>query len=221
MKRFASLTLALLLALSLSACGGGETSSEQPDSAPSETVSSSEDNVEQSGEEETDTTEEEIVSATMVSGENSVSVVAGEDVLVEFTLPTETPIYDELTHSEGENYAMMIHNVMETSVSGRTIIEVLQGTLKDYDDIIDECKEDDTVSAEIKELDGREVLILRELEKDVNTFGDEVYSFEYLVVVPLNENIALQFRIDGAYKVDSKVVFDDSIIDILLSHCVF
>lgn len=221
MKRFASLTLALLLALSLSACGGGETSSEQPDSAPSETVSSSEDNVEQSGEEETDTIEEEIVSATMVSGENSVSVVAGEDVLVEFTLPTETPIYDELTHSEGENYAMMIHNVMETSVSGRTIIEVLQGTLKDYDDIIDECKEDDTVSAEIKELDGRDVLILRELEKDVNTFGDEVYSFEYLVVVPLNENIALQFRIDGAYKADSKAVFDDSIIDILLSHCVF
>lgn len=221
MKRFASLTLALLLALSLSACGGGETSSEQPDSAPSETVSSSEDNVEQSGEEETDTIEEEIVSATMVSGENSVSVVAGEDVLVEFTLPTETPIYDELTHSEGENHAMMIHNVMETSVSGRTIIEVLQGTLRDYDDIIDECKEDDTVSAEIKELDGREVLILRELEKVVNTFGDEVYSFEYLVVVPLNENIALQFRIDGAYQADSKVVFDDSIIDILLSHCVF
>lgn len=234
MKRFASLTLALLLALSLSACGEGETSSEQPDSAPSETVSSTENNVEQSTEpssvEETDTTEEElptedeeeIVSPTMVSGEDSVSVVVGEDVLVEFTLPTETPIYDRLTHSEGDNYAMMIHNVMETTVSGRTIIEVLEGTLKDYDDIIAECKEeDDTVSAEIKELDGKEVLILKEMERVFNTFEDEVYSFEYLVLVPLNENITLQFRIDGAYKVDSTVVFDDSVIDILLSHCVF
>ena len=220
MKRFASLTLALLLALSLSACGGGETSSEQPDSAPSETVSSSEDNVEQSGEEKTDTTEEEIVSATMISGENSVSVVAGEDVLVEFTLPTETPIFDELKHSEGDIYAIMIHNVMDTSVSGRTIVEVLQGTLRDYDDIIAEYKEYDTVSAEIKELEGKEVLILKELEQGVNVFGTETINFEYLVLVPLNENNALRFRIDGAYQ-DSKVVFDDSIIDILLSHCAF
>lgn len=220
MKRFASLTLALLLALSLSACGGGETSSEQPDSAPSETVSSSEDNVEQSGEEKTDTTEEEIVSATMISGENSVSVVAGEDVLVEFTLPTETPIFDELKHSEGDIYAIMIHNVMDTSVSGRTIVEVLQGTLRDYDDIIAEYKEYDTVSAEIKELEGKEVLILKELEQGVNVFGTETINFEYLVLVPLNENNALRFRIEGAYQ-DSKVVFDDSIIDILLSHCAF
>ena len=220
MKRFASLTLALLLALSLSACGVGETSSEQPDSAPSETVSSSEDNVEQSGEEKTDTTEEEIVSATMISGENSVSVVAGEDVLVEFTLPTETPIFDELKHSEGDIYAIMIHNVMDTSVSGRTIVEVLQGTLRDYDDIIAEYKEYDTVSAEIKELEGKEVLILKELEQGVNVFGTETINFEDLVLVPLNENNALRFRIDGAYQ-DSKVVFDDSIIDILLSHCAF
>ncbi|MDO4482080.1 MAG: hypothetical protein Q4C14_05055 [Bacillota bacterium] len=221
MKRFVSLTLALLLVLSLSACGGA--SSEQPDSAQSDTVNSAENNVDQSNVDETDNTGmEEIVSPTMVGGEDSVSVVVGEDILVKFTLPSETPIYDELTHSEGDNYAMMIHNVTETSVSGKTLIEVLEGTLKDYDDLIAECKEDDdTISAKVKELDGREVLILKDMEKVVNSFGLEVYSFEYMVVVPLKENIALQFRIDGAYNVDSDIALDDSVIDILLSHCVF
>lgn len=221
MKRFVSLTLALLLALSLSACGG-ETSSEQPDSAPSEPVSSTENNVEQSGAGGTDTTEGETVSVTMVSGKDSVSVVAGEDVLVKFTLPTETPIYDKLEHSKADKYAMMIHNVMDTTVSGKTIVEVLEGPRKDFDEIKKSIEDtDDAITAEIKELNGKEVLILKELEKGVNTFGAEIYSFEYLVVVPLNKNITLQFRIDGSYKADSKVVYDDSIINILLSHCVF
>lgn len=163
-----------------------------------------------------------VVSPTMVSGENSVSVVVGEDVLVEFTLPTETPIYDKLQHSEGDKYAMMIHAVMETSVSGRTIVEVIEGTLMDFDDALKNIvSTDDAITGELKELDGKEVYIFKKLEKEVNTFGAEVCSFEYLVDIPLNENIILQFRIDGAYNPDNTVVFDDSIIDILLSHCVF
>ena len=163
-----------------------------------------------------------VVSPTMVSGENSVSVVVGEDVLVEFTLPTETPIYDKLQHSEGDKYSMMIHAVMETSVSGRTIVEVIEGTLMDFDDALKNIvSTDDAITGELKELDGKEVYIFKKLEKEVNTFGAEVCSFEYLVDIPLNENIILQFRIDGAYNPDNTVVFDDSIIDILLSHCVF
>ncbi|HCU33359.1 MAG TPA: hypothetical protein DF364_05895 [Ruminococcaceae bacterium] len=221
MKRLASLTLALLLSLSLSACGG-EASSKQSDSVPSEPVSSIENNVEQSSVEETDTAEEKIVSPTMVSGENSVSVVVGEDVLVEFTLPTETPIYDKLQHSAGDKYAMLIHAVMETSVSGRTIVEVIEGTLMDFDDALKNMvSTDDAITGELKELDGKEVYIFKKLEKEVNTFETEVCSFEYLVDIPLNENIILQFRIDGAYNPENTVVFDDSIIDILLSHCVF
>lgn len=163
-----------------------------------------------------------VVSPTMVSGENSVSVVVGEDVLVEFTLPTETSIYDKLQHSEGDKYAMMIHAVMETSVSGRTIVEVIEGTLMDFDDALKNMvSTDEAITGELKELDGKEVYIFKKLEKEVNTFGTEVCSFEYLVDIPLNENIILQFRIDGAYNPDNTVVFDDSIIDILLSHCVF
>lgn len=69
--------------------------------------------------------------------------------------------------------------------------------------------------------DGREVRIYKSVEKVINAMNREVYSIEYLVAVAVNENIVLGFRIDASHATDSEIVFEDSVIDILLSHCVF
>ena len=73
----------------------------------------------------------------------------------------------------------------------------------------------------VTNLDGREVRIYKSVEKVINAMNREVYSIEYLVAVAVNEDIVLGFRIDAAHATDSEIVFEDSVIDILLSHCVF
>ena len=235
MKQFSRLTLALLLALSLCACQQS-TSSAQPAAASAAPASSAASVAEPASEPSGSTqpassggqslpaeedAEEQAPAAVMTGGENSISVAAGEDVLVEFTLPTETPIYYKLSHSEGNQLATMSHNIMD-GVSGGTIVEIFEGTCQDYCEFYKSfVGVPADAAAETKELDGREVLVFKQVEQITNNLGDEVFSFGYLVAVPLREDVTLGFRITGAYNVGGTLVFDDGVIDILLSHCAF
>lgn len=221
MKRFVSLIFVLLLVFSLSACRLRGIIETIINSESSGTVSSTENNID-TPTESASRTEEVIVSPTMVGGENSVSVVFDEEVLIKFTLPTETPIYKSLQHSEGDEYAIMTHALTATSHSGRTIVEVFAGSCQDYADYVKSITSlSNTVKAETKDLDGKEVLICKEVKKEVNSFGRDIWFFKGLIAVPLNENITLGFRIVDTYPVDNEIPFDDSVIEILLSHCEF
>ena len=132
-----------------------------------------------------------------------------------------SPIFTKLSHDEGSLYAMMSHPVMD-GVSGRTIVEVFEGSSQDY---INYAKGiaglDDTAQTETKDLNGKEVLVCKTSEQVANDLGKEVVSFKYLVSVPVVDGVALGFRIDGSYGTDNELVFDDSQIDLLLSNCAF
>ena len=73
----------------------------------------------------------------------------------------------------------------------------------------------------VTNLDGREVRICKSVEKVINAMNREVYDIKHLVAVAVNEDIVLGFRIDASHATDIEIVFDDSVIDLLLSHCVF
>lgn len=225
MKKGLALVMALSLLLALTACGGNDTPA-----APSEPVSSPASVAEETSEpasEPEEEPEEEIeeepvdVDAQMTVADNVISVVENGQTVGTFTLPAESPMFPEISYNEGNLYAMIIHPVME-GVSGRTIVEVYEGSSQGY---IDYGKSvmalDDAVQVETKDLNGKEVLVCKETEQTTNSFGAEVINFKYLLAVPVTENVALGFRIDGAYDVDNSLVFDDSTIDLLLNNCAF
>lgn len=222
MKKILALALVLLMVPALSGCQGN-TSTDAQESTPAGSAESSAEQVEDVAEDEEEPVEEEeVVEASMVAGENSVSVVSGGDTLVEFTLPTETPIYTKLKYLENDGVGMMTHNVMD-GMGGRTIVEYFEGSAQDYLDYgadvagVDEA----TATTETKDLNGREVLICKSSEQTTNNLGTATNSLTCVVAVPLNDDVALGFRINADYATDSSLVFDDSVIDILLSHCVF
>lgn len=234
MKRFASFVLAMLMALSLSACGGGGSSAASSAPVSSQPVSSTPDNseapqeVSNSAEDETPEEEDEPTMVSLTGDEDSLAIVTdtGES-LVEFTLPSELVIYDEMKFSEENQNSMMIHDVME-GVSGRTIVEPYfasteETPCEEYIDFYAGIVGIDQETAETftRDFDGREVLICKQEEQTVNSFGAETCNFSYLCAVPVESNLILGFRIEGSYGVGKDLVFDDSTIDVLLSHCTF
>ena len=233
MKKFITLVAALALIVSLAACqekpsssvsdsSASQSSSAEKDAEESSEAEESEEESSEADMEEEELVEEEGPLAAMTGGENSISVVLGEDVLAQFTLPTETAVYSKLTYSEGSSIAQMMHPVMD-GVSGSTIIEVYNGTSQEYYDEYKSIAGVDGEDAEMitKDLDGREVLIGKAASQSVNDMKKEVCSVAYLVCVPVSDNVTLGFRIGGSYGVGNELVLDDSVIDILLSHCAF
>ncbi|HIW54121.1 MAG TPA: hypothetical protein H9883_04060 [Candidatus Ruthenibacterium merdigallinarum] len=227
MKRIMSIALALVMALALAACQGAASSSApasssaQPESAaaPSESVSApeeepAEESAVESMEEEP---AEEAAPVTMTSGENSVSILAGDETVAEFTLPTETPIYDELKYMDDGQTAMMTHDIMN-GVSGRTIVEAFKGTAEEYIDFYKSItfgSENADATVETRDLNGTQVLVSRRESIDSSI------SRDYVIAVPVAENAVLGFRINSVSNQKYEVQFEDGVIDILLSHCVF
>ena len=170
--------------------------------------------------------EKENMTVTVTGDESSLAVTtdAGE-TLVEFTIPSELPIYDEMNASE--HYSMMVHAVVDTGVSGRTIVEPYFGDTEETacEEYVDFYASNtgigDPATAETftREIGGREVLVYKRQEQTVNDFKKEVCSFSYLFAVPVRENLVLGFRCTGSYGVGKDVIFDDSPVDVLLSHC--
>ena len=244
MKKFLALALAMLMLLSMTGCFMGPLGAilgkmtETPKEAETQEIvvpaSSSEENTEDTSsaveeaesseavvsEEEAEEEEEVPFEPVKVEGAGSIYFTVDGEVLAEFSLPTETPIYSSINHTD-RYLAIMTHSVME-GVSGRTIIELCSGTPTDYVEyyksIVSGAGNPTTTTTE---LDGREVVIYNTVEKVTNSMNREVYSIQYLVGVAVNESIVLGFRIDASHATDSSVVFDDNVIEILLSHCVF
>lgn len=223
MKRIMSIALALVMALALAACQGAASSSApasssaQPESAsaPAESVSAPEEEPEEELVEEEP--EVEAAPVTMTSGENSVSILAGDETVAEFTLPTETPIYDELKYMDDGQTAMMTHDIMN-GVSGRTIVEAFQGTAEEYIDFYKSItfgSENADATVETRDLNGTQVLVSRRESIDSSI------SRDYVIAVPVAENAVLGFRINSVSNQKYEVQFEDGVIDILLSHCVF
>lgn len=223
MKKVLSLIVALIMVLSLTACSGNsasESESSAPTSSTEEPESSS--TAEESEPEEEIEEEEPVdVDVQMTDGDNSVSVVVDGQTMATFTLPAGSPMFPKITHNEDSLYAMIIHPVME-GVSGRTIVEAAEDTSEDYMDYAKGIVGmDETVQPETKDLNGKEVLVCKWTEQVTNDFDKEVINFKYVVAVPVAENVTLGFRINGSYDVDNELVFDDSLIDLLLSNCAF
>lgn len=234
MKQILSILLSLLLALSLSACGG-EAPTNQVASEPVTSESSVDSSTAQSSEppsteedipeeplplEEEEVEEEVTEPPAMINGENSVSVVVGEETVAEFTLPTETPIYDELKYMDDGQMAMMTHNVM-AGVSGRTIVEAFDGTAEGYLDFYKSItfgNEDADAQTSTRDVNGKEALVCKAETIDET---DGHMTRDYVIAVPVTENAVLGFRINSVSSPRYDVQFDDSIIDILLSHCAF
>ena len=243
MKKVLALALAMLMLLSMTGCFMGplatvlgkitettekvETeelviSASSSEETSTETSSAVEVEEEESSEAVVSEEEEEEVPFTPVevNGEGSIYFTVDDEVLVEFSLPTETPIYSSINHTDWY-LAMMTHSIME-GVSGRTIIELCSGTPTDYIEYYKSITSGaGDVTTVTTELDGREVVIYKSVEKVTNSMNREVYNIQYLVGVAVNETIVLGFRIDASHATDSSVVFDDSVIEILLNHCVF
>ena len=227
MKRIMSIALVLALAFVLAACQG-EPSSSTPEisSTPSansatsteeSSVAQDEEPAEEPIEEEPveELPEEEAAPVTMTNGENSVSILVGDEAVAEFTLPTETPIYDELKYMDDGQTAIMTHNIME-GVSGRTIVEAFEGTAEEY---LDFYKSIAGVSEDAPtttwDVNGIEARICQQ------ETADDTITRDCLIAVPVAENAVLGFRIDAVSNPKYEVQFDDSVIDILLNHCVF
>lgn len=226
MKRIMSIALALVMALALAACQGAASSSApasssaQPESAsaPAESVSAPEEEPEAEPEEELVEEEpEEAAPVTMADGENSVSILVGDEAVAEFTLPTETPIYTKLKYMDDGQTAMMTHDVM-SGVSGRTIVEAFKGTAEEYIDFYKSItfgSENADAPTETRDLNGTQVLVSRRESVDSSI------SRDYVIAVPVAENAVLGFRINSVSNQKYEVQFEDGVIDILLSHCVF
>ena len=223
MKRIMSIALALVMALALAACQGAASSSApasssaQPESAsaPAESVSAPEEEPEEELVEEEP--EVEAAPVTMADGENSVSILVGDEAVAEFTLPTETPIYTKLKYMDDGQTAMMTHDVM-SGVSGRTIVEAFKGTAEEYIDFykpITFGNENADAPVETRDLNGTQVLVSRRESIDSSI------SRDYVIAVPVAENAVLGFRINSVSNQKYEVQFEDGVIDILLSHCVF
>lgn len=169
--------------------------------------------------------EEEPTFVTISGGENVLSVNTDQGTLVEFTLPAETPIYDQMIFQEENQNSMLTHG---GGVSGKTIVEPYFASTEETpcEEYIDHLAgstrnnphDDETFT---RDLNGREVVIYKRTENTVNAFGTEVCEFRYLFAVPVIENVVLGFQVSGSYGTDNDLVYDDSVIDILLSHITF
>lgn len=201
---------------------------EEEEEVPDEATEEDETPVEDEMPAEQPPEEEEKMVVTVTGDENSLAITTGAgETLVEFTIPSELPIYDEMKFNE--QYSMMIHAVVDTGVSGRTFVEPYfadteETACEEYVDFYaPNTGIGDLATAETftREIDGREVLIYKRQEQTVNDFKKDICNFSYLFAVPVSENLVLGFRCEGSYGVDKDVVFDDSTIDVLLSHCSF
>lgn len=238
MKKGLSLIVALIMALTLASCGGNDApetsepiavSSEPTNSVTKEIKSltaSTESKTEEASEEEEDAEEEvyeetetESADVEMVAGDNSFSLVSDGTTLVTFTMPDDSPIYYKLTVNDSSTTAIMTHDIME-DISGGTIVEWFEGDPQDYIDFyksiigIDEDNEEMLT----KDLDGKEVLICKDVREPDDT---NKYQANYLIAVPVTDNIVLGFRVDAINQTDSSAIFDDSTVDLLLDNCAF
>ena len=112
---------------------------------------------------------------------------------------------------------MMTHDVM-SGVSGRTIVEAFKGTAEEYIDFykpITFGSENADAPVETRDLNGTQVLVSRRESIDSSI------SRDYVIAVPVAENAVLGFRINSVSNQKYEVQFEDGVIDILLSHCVF
>ena len=97
-------------------------------------------------------------------------------------------------------------------------MEAFKGTAEEYIDFYKSItfgSENADAPVETRDLNGTQVLVSRRESIDSSI------SRDYVIAVPVAENAVLGFRINSVSNQNYEVQFEDGVIDILLSHCVF
>lgn len=166
---------------------------------------------------ETEEVIEDFESVT-IEGEGSVTLKR-KGHCVDFSLPSEIKHYNRLSQYEPA-VAMMTHDVF-AGASGRTIVELLDETPEGYLSY----RGFDSTQAQSVNVGGREGLLIVDkgdgeavINGEAGSTDNTVHNEKYVYATDLG-GVVLGFCVEVSYKNGKTIDINDTIIEILLSHC--